>query len=318
MRVVSLVLLAACQGSADDPAGPDPVLPEDPPPSPYIFDEETDPEPTASAQDVEAALQDALDLTMTINADPVQAAYSKAMTGSTAMCPYVYATPDGSYWYDSCTASDGTEFDGYVFAYEAVDVFDPYSGMMVDYWYAFGGATVRDPSDHVLELAGGAVRYKAYTNTGPTDYEVYYTDIGGTFAWDGVESAGTWLDSDIDPDLIVQSTVVPSVGAESVVLYGGFGGFAVGGEDWAVAFDENYVANALMGGRCPTELSGTVGVRAPDGSWYDVQFQGWDGVDPDYSDADCDGCGDAFYRGEPMGEICVDLTTMMELGVHPW
>jgi hypothetical protein len=138
------LLLWACagpEGSGDDSQPPA----EEPPPSTYIFEAGEPDAPTATLADLQSALQEALDLTLTIHAQPVQAAYTQAMAGSTPACPYVYVTPDGSYWYDTCTASDGTEFDGYVFAYEVEGLYDPYSGLVYDYWYAFGGATVQDP-----------------------------------------------------------------------------------------------------------------------------------------------------------------------------
>lgn len=319
MRNVLIVsLIAGCAGAPQaDPEQEPETAPtvETEPPSDYIFDEGELPDPTASLDDIGEALQVALDLTMTIHAAPVQEAYTAAMEGSTGACPYVYATPDGSYWYDSCTASDGSEFDGYVFAYEAAGLFDPYSGLVLDYWYAFGGATVENSRGDTLELAGGAVSIKGTGDSGGTEYTIYQTDVGGTFAWDGPEANGTWLSSGIDPDLISNVTSIPVVNQASVFLSGGFGGFADG---WAIAFDDNTIGGPLLGLPCAEELSGTIGIRAPDGSWYDIQFQGSDGQDPSYDDARCDGCGDVFYQGEPMGEVCVDASAMLDMAVAPW
>lgn len=312
-RTFITALLWACAGSEGDV--PEEVSPEDPPPSPYIFEEGDSPEPTASLQEIGAALQEALDLAMTIHAQPVQAAYARAMAGSTQSCPYVYATPDGSYWYDSCTATDGSEFDGYIFAYEADDFYDPYSGYTYDYWYAFGGATVEDAEGNLLELAGGAVSLTAHGSSYGTEVVVYQSDIGGTFRWDGPEAEGTWMEAGIEPDLITYTTAVPSLGQSSTVLYGGFGGFAGG---YAIAFDENVIGGEALGLPCAEELSGTVGLRAPDGTWYDIRFHGSDGTDADYDPSQCDGCGEIFYQGEPMGEVCADPSEILSRGVQPW
>jgi len=293
MKVALLVVVAGCAGSA--PSDGSPADPAGPPPSVYVFDPTTTPVPTASLDDIRGALQDALDRTMTIDVAPVEAAYDQAMFGSTSQCPYVYASPQGSYWYDSCTADDGTRFDGYVFAYSGTAVPDPYNpGMLDDYWYAYGGATVVDADQHQLELAGNAVAYKVYSD----DFAYYLTQINGTFSWNGPQAKGTWLEDGLDPDLTLTTQVVPSIGAASVLLDGGFGGLSGG---WAVAYDHNAVADASIGGLCPDELSGTVGVRAPDGTWYDIQFQGWDGLDPSYDASACDGCGDVYYQGESIG-----------------
>jgi hypothetical protein len=283
----------------------------DPPPSAYVFEESALPEPTATLAEVESALQEGLDRTMSVSAAPVQAAYEAAMAGSTAACPYVYATPDGTYWYDSCMADDGSEFDGYVFAYGIDGLWDPNYEMVIDYWYAFGGATVTDAGGRVFELAGTAL---AYHGSGD-GLEFHYSEVGGTFEWDGPEADGTWLRDELDPDLITSAQSLTDVPGSYVLLYGGFGGFAGG---WAVAYDENLSFSESLGGRCDAELSGTVGVRAPDGSWYDVQFQGWDGVDPLYDGAGCDGCGEAYYQGEALGSVCVDLSTLQAMGVDPW
>lgn len=307
-------LLAGCAGTPQDGDPGDPAtVPE--PPSDYIFEEGDLPEPTSSLEDIAEALQVALDLTMTVHAAPVQQAYDAAMAGSTVACPYVYATPDGSYWYDSCTASDGSEFDGYVFAYEAQGIYDVYSGLMLDYWYAFGGATVESSDGYRLELAGGAVSIKGYGSQSGTEFVVYQTDVGGTFAWEGPEADGTWLAAGVEPDLVVNITAVPLVNQSSIFLQGGFGGFNDG---WAIAFDDNAIGGELLGLPCAEEVSGTLGVRATDGTWYDIQFQGSDGTDVDYDGAACDGCGDVFYQGEPMGEICIDFSTLVEMGVAPW
>lgn len=308
---------AGCAGGGD-PADPQstPGLPEDEPPSDYIFDEEAPPEPTATVAEIGEALQEALDVTMTVHAAPVQTAYDAAMSGSTGACPYVYVTPDGAYWYDSCTSSMGTEFDGYVFAYGQNGLYDPYSGFTFDYWYAFGGATVQDPQGHQLELAGTAVWQSGHADAGGFEVWYYYTDVGGTFSWDGPEARGTWLDTDIDPDLIVSTTSVPIADASSSVLYGGFGGFADG---WAIAYDENVIGSELLELPCERELSGTIGLRAPDGTWYDVQFDGSDGSDAaTYDKTQCDGCGQAYYQGEPMGEVCADFSVLITMGVQPW
>lgn len=316
-NVLMISLLAGCASTSQEP-DPEPGSPagaSEVPPSDYVFEEGDLPEPTASLADITEALQVALDLTMTIHGAPVRDAYDAAMVGSTGACPYVYTTPDGSYWYDSCTASDGSEFDGYVFAYEEAGLFDPSSGLVLDYWYAFGGATVENARGDRLELAGSAVSVKGTGTVDGTAYTIYQTDVGGTFQWDGPEAQGTWLSSGIDPDLISNVTSLPSLDQTAIFVSGGFGGFADG---WAVAYDDNTIGDALLGLPCAAELSGTIGVRAPDGSWYDIQFQGSDGQDPDYDDARCDGCGDVFYQGEAMGEVCVDFGAMMAMGVAPW
>ncbi len=307
------VLLAACTGESTPDTNDD----EDPPPSPYIVPEGDPPVPTATLEEVGAALQEALDLAFTVNAGPVHVSYDKAMEGASADCPYVYTTPDGSYWYDSCVSDAGTEFDGYVFSLSADDVYDPRYGFTYSFWYAFGGATVVDADGHVLEVGGGAVTQKVSDEVNGVNLSEYYSLLEGTFDWDGAEAEGTWLESEIDPDLELYAYAATDFGLSYVQLAGGFGGILDG---WAVAFDTNGVGSELLDIPCELELSGTVGVRAPDGTWTDVQFDGV--TDPyaldEFDPALCDGCGEAFFQGERLGEVCVDVSTLLAAGVEPW
>jgi hypothetical protein len=245
---------------------------------------------------------------------PVHAAYTRAMGESNGICPYEYVTPDGNYWFDSCSTESGASYDGYVFAYEAVGEPDPYgSGMLTDYWSAFGGAVVTDSAGNVLELSGAITEYHSYGDSGGIWVDAWYVDLSGTFRWDGPEARGTWLEDGYDPDLSWQRTAAAELGAGGVYLTGGYSGLPGG---WAVAFDENQVGHELLGYPCTEEPTGTVSVRAPDGAWYDVRFDGWL-YGEEGSPAACDGCGRAFLAGDELGRVCVSVDTLLELAARP-
>lgn len=301
-----LVGLAACGGAGDDGDGAPPADP----PSPYVVDRPDTGAAPPTLGEVERALQAGLDDVLGLDAAPVHAAYDAAMAPSTAGCPYEYVTPDGNYWFDSCATDDGASYDGYVFAYDAVGLTDPYSGMVYDYWAAFGGAVVTDPDGHVLELSGAVTDYHAYLPPDQPPVDVYYVDLSGTFRWDGPEARGTWLAGDYDADLTWQRVVYREYGLGSVYLAGGYSGATPG---WSVAFDENQVGHEALGFPCEAELSGTVSVRSPDGAWVDVRF---DGVVPGEEGTDaepgaCDGCGVAYADGAALGEVCVSLDALL-------
>jgi hypothetical protein len=241
----------------------------------------------------------------------VQDSYDAAMANQGPQCPYYYTTPDGTYWFDNCTAESGAEFNGYVFAYGESGVPDGYGGTF-DYWSAFGAATVLDPLGELLEMGGQAYHTTQYG----FGYTAYTSVLQGTFSWTGPEASGTWMGEGIDPDFILYGYRVgePDSGARLMYVDGGFSGI---GEGWAVAFDENQVAEAAMGVSCPEELSGTVGVRSPEGQWVDVIFDG-DADGSFTSDAVCEGCGDAFVQGQLVGTVCVDPTGLVDWSVSPW
>jgi len=279
-------------------------------PAPYIVDEEEAPDVEVDLDDVGTTLQLVLDTALSLNALPVEASYDKAMEGQGSQCPYYYTTPQGTYWFDNCTAETGSEFNGYVFAYGESDVPDPYSGGTMSYWSASGAATVVDPAGNLLEVGGTAY----HTTTTSTGLVSFTSVVAGTFAWGGAEATGTWLEEELDPDFILYGyKTTGQFPGRLMYLDGGFSGISDG---WAVAFDENAIAEVALGSTCPDELSGTVGIRTPEGQWVDIVFDGdlYAAVDAEA----CDGCGVAFVQGEVVGEVCVDATVVLDWEETPW
>ncbi len=278
-------------------------------PSPWIAESFTSPLPTGSLPDVAAAVKTAFERARTVHASPVHAAYDAAMVGASSVCPAEYSSDYGNFWYDQCTSDLGTEFNGYVFAYDAIDEFDPYSGLFLTYWTMYGAATVVAGDGNVLDVSGSSQWV-----VGTADDLIIWSDfVAGAFNWDGVESVGTWMDAGLDPDLYLYALLVPSVGAKYLYLDGGIGDGAE-----AVSFTAMEVGNALVGATCDVEPAGAMAVRTADGSWYDVLFDG--SFDP-YAPtavADCDGCGRAFFEGVAIGDVCVDITPLLDWTEAPW
>jgi hypothetical protein len=328
MRSPFLLLLALACSPADEPATMDPGSSNEPidtdttpstdtattdptdEPAPYIVPDEGIDAVDVDLEAAQEALQAALGTALTVTAVPVQAGYDAAMVGEDDRCPYYYTTPDGTYWYDNCTSAAGTEFNGYAFAYIATGEPDPYSpGVLVDYWSAFGAATVKDADGKLLELGGSAYVARAYG----AGYQAWTSVVQGTFQWEGPEAQGTWLETGIDPDFVLYGYALDGLPGAVMYVDGGLGNLEGG---WAVAFDENQIAASTLGVSCGTEVSGVVGVRTPDGVWVDVLF---DGEPEGQVDAAlCDGCGEAWVQGEPVGTMCVDATVLIDWEVSPW
>lgn len=310
MRWVPLILLAACAGSEPERKKSPAEQPKLP--SPYVADEDTVPAPTADLSEIEAALQAGIDAAPRVTPAAVRLAYDAAMTTSDPYCPYFFSGPDGDYWFDECTSEVGSAFAGYAFGLDQQGVYDPVSGGTVDTWYVAGAATVETSGSELLVIGG-------------TAYEVRFTDgvstswqsvVQGTFTWDGVEADGTWLATDYDPDLVRTFVLYELTNGHAASFDGGIGRLGPDGQ-WSIAFDNAVSVGTFLGSPCADEPSGTLSVRAEDGSWYDIRFHGPDGETFETSGA-CDGCGDVFYKGEPAGEACADFSTWLGWGAAPW
>lgn len=124
------------------------------------------------------------------------------------------------------------------------------------------------------------------------------------------------MNAPLSMDLYYSASDYVDEGGRVMELDGDLAGFE--GSVTAVTFDRVYMYSASVGGACELEPSGTLSVRAEDGGWYDVDFQGPSDSDAIAFPPDCDGCGQVFYRGEWLGEVCPDLTPLLNWELEPW
>ncbi|MDP2315715.1 MAG: hypothetical protein Q8P41_22650 [Pseudomonadota bacterium] len=310
MRHVPLVLLVTALAGCP-PAEPEVVVEPPDEPAPYIFEEEAPPVPELAAADLEVAIESAVALSLTLNAAPIFPAYTTAMVGAEPSCPAWYDYQGSQYWYDTCTASTGASFSGYSF-YQFYDRYDAGDGSVYDGQAVYGVAQITTPEGYTYQ-AGGTAQNLVATGEG---YVYFSSVIAGAFSWDGPEAAGTWLETGVSPDITLLGYVVPESG-NYVSIDGGLSG--LGGELDTVVFDAVVLFDfGDAGSPCPTEPSGVVSVRDSDGDWYDVVFDGpseyGEAVDAEL----CDGCGSAWFRGEPLGEVCADFTSLLDWEASPW
>lgn len=288
MRIA--ILLTAC-------GGPEPDLP-----TPYIYDEEAPPAPTVTAADLEVGIADAVAAAMSIDADPVFAAYDAAMAGRTDVCPATYDDGyGGRYWYDACTTDGGAMFEGYGYDY-AGEYYDGTYLATVAYRSSYLAATVTDASGRVFGGAGSVAWTRSDGDAGDHYRDRY---VQGSFAWDGPEDDGTWVEAGLSPDLYVARYWIDGVDGSYVGLDGGLA--PLGGAFVAASFD-GVVAMSPAFSECD-EPAGTIALRDAEGNWFDVLFDGDENgyaVDP----SRCDGCGTAYFRGDPIGAVCVDVVSL--------
>ncbi|MFK7929716.1 MAG: hypothetical protein AB8H79_16105 [Myxococcota bacterium] len=303
--LAALPLLCAC--SDPDVDAVDPVTP-----APYVLDEVRDDPNDVDLGALGAALQRSIDGLFELNATPVLDAYSKATEGQTPVCPRTYAMNGNVYWFDQCTSEDGTQFSGYGFYYDYVDypIGDAWVG---DYTLINGAARVETPNGNALDIAGAASLISATHSVQPAN--LYRSEIRGSFGWDGSEADGTWLGSGLNPDLSLQVYERTDVDGRMVQVDGGVSGMS--GDIVAIVFDGVTLIETNLGGTCPAEPHGIISMRTSTGTWVDVVF---DGPDPQTFVGDaskCDGKGRAFYRGEILGEIAADFSTLYPTEA-PW
>lgn len=303
------LLLAACGTSADD-SGAAADAPYEP--APYLVEEEDPPEPSFDADALADAIDQGLVAALAIQAEPVFAPYAQVMTAADAACPSYYEADGNVYWYDVCTSDAGTSFNGYSFYY-LYDQYDGGDGILYDGQAISGVATVTEPDGHVFE-AGGTAYHLSGENA---DYLIWYSIVQGGFSWDGEGSEGTWLAGGLAPTMAMTAYYVKAMDGRAFMVEGGVSGLA--GDFDTVVLDGIVVWSDNVGAACPEEPGGSVSVRGADGGWYDVLFDGEQEYGEGLPDPDaCDGCGQAYFRGAPLGEVCVDFTWLAEWEVSPW
>ena len=302
--------LLACRGGVIDQEPEETDLPSE-----YILEEEEPPTPNYSVAELAAAAQEALDAILTLNAYPVMDSYSAAMVGQDDSCPNYYATEGGVYWYDQCTASTGTQFYGYGF--EIIYDDETLEGYTYNGHGVFGAATVKESDGDLFQAAGTAywIEYDS-DETQETEHTIFQSIVQGTFSWTGEEANETWMLDGLSPDLYLYAYIIPESDSHYMYVDGGVSG--LGQSVDAVVFDEMQIYDETLGSNCSIEPSGSISIRGDDGHWYDVLFDGPSSEQPITSPEDCDGCGAAYFRGEPMGEACLTFDTLLDWESKPW
>ncbi len=306
-----LTLLLACTPATDDPTA---KVDEPYAPAPYIVAEADPPVASISASELEGAIAEALSLGTAIRGDAVFPSYFAVMEGADEGCPNYYETDGNVYWYDACTSEDGTEFNGYslYYYYDHTDAGDGsfYTGDAMS-----GVAQVRDADGNAFEAGGAAYDLKIEGD----GFTYWYSVAQGGFSYDGPEAEGTWLEQGLSPDMVQIVYYVPNGEAKAYLLQGSVSGLT--GTFTSAVFDGITMPDPTFAGyyeACALEPGGVVSLRDEDGAWYDVLFDGYTDLQPTTPEGLCDGCGEAYYRGEALGTVCVDFTYLNSWEGAPW
>ncbi|MDP6932103.1 MAG: hypothetical protein QGG40_04265 [Myxococcota bacterium] len=298
--------LSGCRNDATDTGD---VLP-----GPYIYDDDGLPEPSFDAESVSEAVTATVQTLLTINATPLLQAYHLGMDQSDEGCPTYYDADDLDLWLDDCTAESGASFDGYMYHAEYED-YEASDGVVSDGEAFAGVARITDSDGYTFDASGTV---SELIGVGTNDEDVFQLTVSGSFSWDHPGAESTWLADGLSPDLSLYAAHYDSGGLQGNGMYitGGFSGLT--GEVTTVYLDEVLIVDELLGTNCEDEPSGTISVRDQDGYWYDVMFDGPTFEEFEVDEETCDGCGSAWFRGEYVGDACVDFSPWLEWDGTPW
>ena len=266
-----LLLLLACRAPAE------PIDTGVDEPTPYIYEDAETVEASMTADDIGQAISALLEDTLQIHASPVFDSYDAIMTAQEPDCPNYYENEGNLYWYDYCYSSDGSYFTGYAFSLEYEDY--PAEGYVYNGRALNAVAEVSTGEGHLFSAGGTAQFLRADSTEEAHDVQhiIWYSVIQGSYAYDGPEAAGTWLNEGISPDLTLQIAEIPEeaeagVSGRTFTADGGVSGLS--GDIGTFLFDAFQVWPAEFGNSCPEEPHGMISVRDEDGLWYDVVFDG--------------------------------------------
>jgi len=308
------LLAAACaeDTTPQAPPGPDGTTPDVP--SPWIHPIDEAASPTLDAATRGLAVEETLALAMELDPDTIQALHEALYptppigTGDLTACPafltYDYGEATSFFWQGECTDLAGTRFSGFGFASHFArfpSEFGPLDGAQL-----FMSGRIEAADGTFLEGSGSL---NSLVVDSP-QIAGSVRGIDGTFAAGGPRApASPWLDGSRHPSISVVGWTWLATGGRNLTFEG-----AIGLPDHptvtAVAFEGVTVREQAAGATCEDEPGGLASVRGVDGYWYDILFHGPTDEEPTTPAADCDGCGDTWFRGRDVGPTCVDITTI--------
>jgi len=158
-----------------------------------------------------------------------------------------------------------------------------------------------------------------YTGTAG-EADLFAKSLDGTFRAGGPGAPDSpWLSGARRPSASVSGFVYRPTGGTNLTFDGGVSGLdGLPAGVSAVAFDGLTFREVLAGASCEDEPGGTVSVRADDGSWYDVAFDGPTDEAPETEAATCDGCGATWFRGVEVDATCLSPDAYLSWEVSPW
>ena len=317
--LTQLFLLAGCTAPAEDTAAELDV---------FQYAGDAEPVPQLDHDDLEELSDRVFESLFAYNAQPMIDVYRSLVDQETdTTCPTYFATEGSDYWIAAadgaggqdtegeqggCVTDLGTEFRGWAYTQFQEDEEDEVWVTTKDYVSALAWIW---PTDGTRYECAGTLLTSVQTQTGDGLMTLAESRIEGVFGWNGTGIEGTWTARGELPDLEINSSSI--LQQRALEIEGGVSNLQDYDEIDAFSMQGMSFKNEF---RCALEPSGVLSLRAPDGNWYDITFDGptEDQEDIQSSEADCDGCGVATFRGEVLGMVCPDFSPILSWELHPW
>lgn len=327
LRPALVLLLAACgadtdksettadgtqQGSDGSDGTPEEtdeeiVAPSD---SPYLADDDGLDTPELSAGLV-TGVENTLAALPLVTADVVMLSYLEATEDQEPGCPTWYYDEAGTpYWYGSCTTTAGSAYEGYGQLSSLDGVYDGYNTWTGLQYY--GVNTVVTPAGEAFTSSGGAAWATALTDDGSI---ALYNAVQGDFGWEGPAADGSWMRGDAEGEFNWYSARQEATPGGTVSINGRL---SIGDPDVQTVVFELMAIDPRWGASCGDEPSGSLSVLTAEGDWIDVFFEGSTWEQLEVEPALCDGCGQAWYKGAPAGELCLTFPDLADPEHWPW
>jgi hypothetical protein len=192
-------------------------------------------------------------------------------------------------WLYGCTADSGYWFEG-ISEHFLIDPVDLPSRELRKYdsvyqgWVITGDFEFRDVQGRALRVGGDIMAAKSLQLTPGTSE--WITGFRGTWI---DESGDGWLTEGVSGAIQVDLSLSPEDAQIDISGAVGFSGIHL------------YSEQLQLLRSCDWGMSGDLSIRDPSGGWHRIDFG-----------PSCSPCGELSFEGEPLGEVCPDLSKLVE------
>lgn len=263
-----------------------------------------------SIEEIESILQQGIEQIRTVRVGRLLDVYDAMLGQTDSDCPRWFNNPDGLYWADSCTSDQGVSFEGFATSIPRNDTEpDPYGNIFVGRQIHCEG-TLSD-GETQMSCVGGI---NELTGVDANGHDVFYS-YSRPYV---LTESGT---TSYFPDAEMWAVNAPTYKA---IFYNGVqlvredddqagqedqGEQGADGVIGAVEFGEQTFSNV----DCLMEPNGTQHIQV-NGQWIYVEWHGDQLTRPER----CDGCGEAYAQGQPIGQVCADFSNWLSWTASPF